>query len=455
MKGTLQQRIAAAMWVMTAISTLTAAVLTGVLLVNSHRESIRQQLQATAASLVSLGITYFSELKDFEKLNRFIEDALQMDRIDKIVRVYDSSGKLIFTTAGTDYDKLPEKLGPTVKKPVFLTLHGVERRYESLVMPYQGEGSNKTFYLQVAIPLPRYLEVFEYLWWQTALMMMILIGISVILSHWLSRKFLAPVGVIAGHLEGMDPLKIENWKPLALDPEGGYLKSITDGVNALSARTKRAIMELRKMSRYVAHEMRTPLTIMQGEAETMLLKKEATASDYELVLRSSLEEVQRMSEIVNTVLSVGESSRLAPFHQPVAVDLAGYLLEHKPQWEKTFEKDLKFVLPASGACEVMADPKLLYRLIDNLVRNVKDHAPSSTCVVTLGKTETEIFMLVEDEGPGLSQNVVDSLNEDGGSSDAAGVGLNLCYRIAEISGISLHLSNRTEGGLQIRLGFKS
>lgn len=454
MKSTLQSKIAVAMWVMTAVSTLAAAILTGGLLVTSHREATRQQLQATATSLVSLGITHFSELKDFEELNRFVEDALKMDRIDKIIRVYDSSKSLIFTTAGADYDSLPEKLAPDIKKPMFLTVEGRHRHYESLVMPYEGVGSKKTFYLQVVIPLPKYSEMLGYLWWQSILMVSFLIGISVILSHWLSKRLLKPVETIAVHLREMDPAKIEEWKPMELDPKGRYLKAIADGINLMAERTRASIMQLKKMSRYVAHEMRTPLTILQGEAETVLMREGAAVADYEQVLRSSLEEIQRMSEIVNTVLRVGEDTQVAPFHQPVSFDLKKWLQKHARDFERSLERKLEIDVSMPGPADVVTDPKLLHRLVDNLVRNVKNHTPpQSVCKISIEAAMNQLKIIVEDNGPGLPGATVDSLNEEGRSADAAGVGLNLCYRIAEISGFKLHFSNKSTGGLKAEIIF--
>lgn len=454
MKSTLQSKIAVAMWVMTAVSTLAAAILTGGLLVTSHREATRQQLQATATSLVSLGITHFSELKDFEELNRFVEDALQMDRIDKIIRVYDGSKRLIFTTAGADYDLLPEKLANDTKKPIFLTVEGKQRRYESIVMPYEGVGSRKTFYLQVVIPLPKYFEVLGYLWWQSILMIGFLIGISVILSHLLSKRLLRPVETIAKHLREMDPAKIEEWRSMELDAKGRYLKAIADGINLLAERTRASIMQLKKMSRYVAHEMRTPLTILQGEAETILMRENAATADYERVLKSSLEEIQRMSEIVNTVLRVGEDTQVAPFHQPVSFDLKKWLQKHARDFERSLERKLEIDVSMPGPADVVTDPKLLHRLVDNLVRNVRNHTPlQSMCRISVVSVNNQLKIVVEDSGPGLPCATIDSLSEDGRLADAAGVGLNLCYRIAEISGLRIHFSNRPSGGLKVEVIF--
>lgn len=451
MRSTLQSKIAVAMWAMTAVSTLASALLAGALLVSSHRESIRQQLQATATTLVSLGITHFSELRDFEEMNRFIEDALQMDRIDKIIRVYDARRELIFTTAGADYDVLPSSLEQKVRRPMLQTIEGRQRRYESLVMPYEAEGSRKTFYLQVAIPLPRYSEMVGYLWWQSILLLGLLIGISVFLSQWLSRRLLAPVGQIADHLQRMDPRRIEAWTPLTLDEKYRYLKAIADGINLLAERMRGAILNLRKMSRYVAHEMRTPLTILQGEAEMVLSKGGASEAEYKEVLKSSLEEIGRMSEIVSTVLQVGEPAEEA-VSRPVALDLGEWLMANRGGWEKALGRPIELGLPEGGQAPVTVDARLLTRLVDNLVRNVRHHtAVEARCSISISRTAAGTSLLVADGGPGLSPDVIASLNAKGGSSEKVGIGLNLCCRIAEICGLKLAFANRAEGGLEVEI----
>ncbi|MFH0799280.1 MAG: histidine kinase dimerization/phospho-acceptor domain-containing protein [Pseudomonadota bacterium] len=454
MKSSLRSKISVAMWVMTAVSTIASATLTGALLVSSHRESVRQQLQATATSLLTLGISHYSELEEFSDLNRFVEDALQMDRVDKIIRIYNSSRKLLFTTAGADYDKLPNVLHKPIEKPAFIEMEGERRRYESLVMPYESEGNGKTYYLQVVIPLPAYSDIVENLWWQSLLLVSLLIGISVVLSRWLSGRLLKPVGIVAEHLQRMDPVKIEDWRPLELGKQGRYLSAIIDGINLLGERTQTAILKLRKMSRYVAHEMRTPLTILRGEAETALMREGAGGEDYKKVLQSSLEEIQRMSEIVDTVLRVGENAGVAPFFNPEQIDLARWVEENRASWERTLDRPILFEGPHAERVEARADPRLLYRMVDNLIRNVRDHAPAeSRCIISLMQGRSGTVFAISDDGPGLADTVLLSLNKEGSSSAAAGVGLNLCLRIAEASGVRLIFSNRPEGGLKVEMVF--
>ncbi|MDO8462176.1 MAG: histidine kinase dimerization/phospho-acceptor domain-containing protein [Deltaproteobacteria bacterium] len=457
MKSSLQSKIAVAMWVITAISTLIASLFTVALLVQSHRDSVRNQLQASAASLISLGISSFSELNDFEQLNLFIEDALEMEKINKVVRIYDPSGKLVFTTAGRDYDSLPDHLELLGKKPTFLTVTGKQRRYETLVVPYLGEGKKSPYYLQVAIPLPRYSQIFEHLWWQYLLLLTFLIGVSLFLSRRLAERLLQPVVTVANHLQRMDPQKMEQWVPLKLEDREAYLEEIVQGINLLTQRTRAAVSQIRKMSRYVAHELRTPLTILRGEAETALLRKEATTKDYREVLKSSLEEVERMAETINTVLQVSDSERKLLLVRPVFLELIPWIQEHRSRWEKTLGNPIQ--LDATGIdrpAKVRVDPKLFYYLIDNVVRNIRDHTPPGTsCSLFVGRSNGKVMIRLSDNGPGFSEKLLSALNQQGDLASASeiGIGLSLCLQIAEIGGLEPHFFNQPKGGAVVEIQF--
>jgi len=439
---------------MMALSIVVTTIISGILLIRSDRDSIREQLQATATSLISLGIADFSELKDFEEFDSFIEDALQIERVNKIILIYNSSLKLVFSTVHTENDQLPVQLASPPKRPIFRTLVGAQRTYESLILPYQAAKNKMPLYLCVAIPLPKYSEILSSFWWRFALLLSLLSGIAILLSQWLTKRLLKPVTQISDHLQSLDPVQIEEWQPLQLDKRGQYLKSIEDGINRLSAKIRDTVLEMKKMSRYVAHELRTPLTILQGEAESVLSKNKAPREDFEKVLISSLEEVQRMSEIVTTVLQIGERSRTVELSNPVSLNLHQWVEENKAAWEKTLDCSLQWNPSSKNIPSVRIDPNLLFLLMDNLMRNIRKHAPSPILpMLSLKEVGSHVELSLLDHGRGLPASVVDSFNLLGRNSKTVGVGLHLCYTIAEICGIQLQFKNPKEGGLKAKLRF--
>jgi len=450
----LRAKITFSMWFLVAFCVVATVIISGNLLLRNHRQSVRQQLQATGATLLSLGISDFAELSDFEQFNSFVENALHMERVDKVIRIFDSSQRLIFTTVGLKHDPFPRQLEKKLENPRFLTLNVEKEKYESLIVPYKARG--RAYFLQIVIPLPRYSEILFSFWWQSLLFVGFLIIVSLFLSHWLTDRLLEPVRRIAEHLRQMDPMRVEEWKTLEGAEKGEYLGPITKGINLLIEKARASLEQLWKMSRYVAHELRTPLTILRGEAETVLLKSGATKEDYEKVLRSSLEEVQKMSETVTTVLKVGEQEKVLRHFQPKNISLVLWVSENKKHWEKILGREIFIENSLSKENTVFLDPELLFRLVDNLVRNIKEHTPPHTpCQFRLFLENEVLVLQVVDFGPGLTPRILQLLNEKTVEPQAlSGIGLHLCRRIAEICRIRLAFLNRPEGGLQATLYFE-
>lgn len=450
MFSSLQSKLIAAMSFLVAASVMAAVVLSGVLLLTTHKESVRQQLQSTGASLMSLGITDFSELADFEKFSLFIEQTLQMERVETVIRIHDQSKNLIFTTVGA-HDILPKTLTQKIEKPTFLTLAEGGRTYESLVMPYEARG--KPFYLQIAIPLPPYSTILESFWWQALLLFAVLLTISFFLSRRLATRLLTPVRVISEHLQHLDPHHIEQWQTLSPGITGEYLGPIAHGINLLVQKAQAAAFRLQKMTRYVAHELRTPLTILRGEAERALIKKTISAEDYAEILKSSLEEIDRMSDIVTTTLRVGDHEETKRQFTLETVRLGPWLEERMSLWEKALGRPLSSDGLAEKKCTVSIEPALFSRLLDNLFRNVGQHTPPSTpCQLILQTTSSSSALHVVDAGPGLSPELLRALN-NGSGEPTESIGLHLCQRIAEICRCRLAFSNEPRGGLRVTILF--
>jgi len=296
MKSSLRTRLIVAMCVLSVFSTVTATGLTAVLWLRGQRESINEQLQTSAAALLSLGISDFTEWEDFQQLDQFIEDTLQTERLNRIVRLFDSKRKLLFSSVPLPEGSFELPTGP-IQKAHIETVHTKSGNMQSLVLPYEVRGARQINYLQVLMPLPRAMDIIKNLWWEGFALFVAQFLIALLLSRYLARRLLMPVHHIGEFLEDLDPKRIEQWQPMPPQADAYYLRAISQGINRLLKRTKSSVLQIKKMSRYVAHEMRTPLTILQGESENVLAQSQAsnrilesvsvTVSDYECSRRAS------------------------------------------------------------------------------------------------------------------------------------------------------------------------
>ena len=110
---------------------------------------------------------------------------------------------------------------------------------------------------------------------------------------------LRPLGAIADSTLGITPQRLsERLDPGAVPQE---LRDLVEALNAMLDRLDRAFDRLSRFSADLAHELRTPMTNLMGEAE-VTLSKDRPAGDYRQVLESNMEEYQRLSRLISRML---------------------------------------------------------------------------------------------------------------------------------------------------------
>lgn len=443
-KNNLRFRLSATLGLVVVLSLLLGGVLIYQILFSSIRNSIQQQLQTASSTLLTLGISDFSRLKSFRELDEFIEDALGMEKAGKVIRIFDHRGRLAFSTMGLDYDELPGYLDPRLGSPTFSTLQGKNRRYEALTVPYLGKGRTRSFYLQIVMPMPRFSHIFQTFWWQALVWFVVLMVLTVFLSRWLSERLLRPVKNMAEQIGQWDPHHPDRWEPLHSDVKGAYLGEIEEGVNDMALRTQQVIDKLRKITRFIAHEMRTPLTIIQGETETLLLKNNPQPQEYEAVLKSSQEEVERLSKTIDTILKIGETSPQRMNAHWTRKNLGEWMGNSLSLWRRYLTQDRQIREEFSENISLKTDWELLFQLMDNLVRNFQKHTPpGSVCRICTSLKGGNVFLEIRDNGPGMKEP------EPG----SPGLGLYLSRAISEILGTQMSVESKPGSGFTVTLKF--
>ena len=98
---------------------------------------------------------------------------------------------------------------------------------------------------------------------------------------------------------------------------------LTDTFNNMIARLETSFAQIRQFSSDASHELRTPLTVMKGESE-LVLRRPRPVEDYIAVLESNLEEIDRMSRIVEELLflSRADLGQVKARAHPPAIDRA-------------------------------------------------------------------------------------------------------------------------------------
>jgi signal transduction histidine kinase len=206
------------------------------------------------------------------------------------------------------------------------------------------------------------------------------------------------------------------------------------------ARLETSFAQIRQFSSDASHELRTPLTVMKGESE-LVLRRARPVEDYVAVLESNLEEIDRMSRIVEELLflSRADLGQIKTECEPVRLEVlvediqrqAG-LLDH--------ERGVEVVTGTIQPATVRGDELRLRELILNIVDNaVKYSYPRGRVEIDLRAVGQTVRLSVRDHGIGIPQDAHKQIFDRFFRTDDArahtkkgtGLGLAICAWIAE------------------------
>src|SRR5881396_3798245 len=217
-------------------------------------------------------------------------------------------------------------------------------------------------------------------------------------------------------------------------------------LNRMLERLERGFAAQRRLTADVSHELRTPLTALRGEME-VALRSPRSQREYEHVLRSGLEEIDRLTELSEDLLLVTRAEARVVTAQRVATDIDELIVDRLDKLRRRFEeRDLAVERSLRTAQPgVLIDPELIGRLVDHLLENALQFTPVGGRInVQLDPLPgAGVRLAVENSGPGIAAADLPHLFEPFYRSDPArtrtqdggtGLGLALVASIAHLHG---------------------
>jgi signal transduction histidine kinase len=220
-------------------------------------------------------------------------------------------------------------------------------------------------------------------------------------------------------------------------------------LNRMLDRIESSVHQLHTITESLAHDLRSPLTAIRGQLE-IVLSSDLKVEQSEPIV-SAIEELDRLTEFLNTSLDVAEAKADALRLSCTEVDLDELLRVMIDLYEPCMsEKGLRVHLRSAGPVTVLADAALLHRVIANLLDNELNHLPASCTVsIRLGTSENTATMVVEDNGPGFASEIGLHMFEQrvkGRDSKGHGLGLAFVEAVVRAHGGTVAASNGPDGG---------
>lgn len=277
--------------------------------------------------------------------------------------------------------------------------------------------------------------------------------IAIIVGVTLARKIVAPVQSLTSAALAMS----EGQYCIRLEPSIGELGEMATAFNTMAS-TIEAQEHLRyTFSRDVAHELRTPLMILQGQIEAL---------QDDLIPASQ----QTLSSLHNETLRI--IRLVADLETMASADGAGFSLQHQVVCLDELVKQAlaDFTGPLEEAnlftkvrldrqVYIFGDPNRLHQILTNLLSNAAKFVPSNgTIEIELKNNKTDIELLIIDNGPGISESELPFIFDrffrgKGVRSGGSGIGLAVVADLVEAHGGEITVQSQKDKGTTFLLRF--
>jgi two-component system heavy metal sensor histidine kinase CusS len=277
-----------------------------------------------------------------------------------------------------------------------------------------------------------------------------LIGISV------TRRGLRPLRAMTDAVKKITPIRLD--VRLGAPRWPNELQPLAIAFDQMLDRLENSFTRLSQFSADLAHELRTPIANMLGEAQVGLSRDRA-AEEYRHIIESSVGECERLSAIVDNLLFLARAESAENQIQcsvfdarPLADKIASY-------WE-TVADDRNVKISCSGDAEMFADQSLVERALNNLVENALRFTPDGGKItISIASLNGETAVAVQDNGAGIPAEHlprvfdrfyrVDPARNSGGS----GLGLALVQSIVDLHGGTADIRSEVGRGTVVTLRF--
>ncbi|MEB0075601.1 heavy metal sensor histidine kinase [Pseudomonas sp. CCI3.2] len=392
------------------------------------QQTLDEKLSSTQRILGEL-----HDIDQFSDLKPQLEALLGAHR-DLTAIILNSEGKLFF--ASPRPVSVPEQLRKLDSHAMW-EWKDHEQTYRGVTAPAMVSGQKKPLTVFLIFDVTQHMYFFETLqqWFWTGLVISALVSAG--LGWMVARSGMRPIRQVTMVAASMSAGSLKERIPLAPVPK--ELQQMVSSFNAMLSRLDDAFVRLSNFSADIAHELRTPVSNLMTHTEVVLSRKR-NIEDYEDNLFSNLEDLKRMSRMIDDMLFLAKSDNklIKPENSLIELrEVVGTLLEYY----RLLADERGIELCVFGAGSVSGDVLMLRRAISNLLSNALRYTPEGETIrMDICQTNTSTVLTVQNPGTTIAPEHLEKLFDRfyradparrQGSPSNAGLGLSITRSIIE------------------------
>jgi heavy metal sensor kinase len=419
---------------------------------------VDNKLRALAELIASESSSPLSKF-GFGNIDQTLESSMNLKPVVKFIQVLDGSGKIGRKSENLRNVQLPVSLNALKSASKGIITFETNRSFGDTPLRIINfpiiEQNHITKIVQIASSLEEVEDALNTLF----LILIITVPLALIVAsmggQFLANKALKPVDNITQTARMITSQNLnQRIIPLKVKDE---ISRLIDTFNEMISRLDQSFQQMKQFSSDASHELKTPLTILKGEVE-VTLRKERPPQEYQQILKSNLEEINRMSQIVEDLLLLSKADTGEIHLNKEDINLSKILNEIIAQMDMLARSKRLHLFTSNHQQDIhlFGDALRIRELLMNLIENgIKYTEEGGSIHITLdieyhpplkiqsdsvgGEREKLVKIIVSDTGIGISaedkERIFDRFfrvdksrsREEGGS----GLGLSICKWIVE------------------------
>lgn len=285
------------------------------------------------------------------------------------------------------------------------------------------------------------------------------IAVSILLIYYFIGKALKPLWELNEKIKSVDESTLD--ERILILKSSAEIYELTNSYNKMLDRLERSFNTQKQFTSSAAHELKTPLTVINTSIEVLEMDENPSDDDYKDFISDMKESIGRLIKTVNGLISLAEDNISEMNYEHIDLqELSNIAAEELKEMSE--KNNIKIILP-ENSINIYSDKIMVYRMIYNLIENaIKYNKEGGLVNISLNNSDKECRLTVSDTGIGMSDETINHIfdpfyREDKSRSQnipGLGLGMSILKSIADRCNAEIKIKSELGKGSDISVIFK-